>query len=123
MNIRNDVLTIIVVGVMLFCASAASAAQLGSWAIQTPLAKLTEADVDLLKAAAREALNNKAKDQETLWSNPDTGHSGSVTVKKTVKRKGQICRKATVFIDAVSIQGTSEYWLCAQQDGTWKIAS
>lgn len=93
------------------------------WATESPLGKLNDTDIELLKDAARDALNNHIDGEETHWSNPATGHSGSILVSNTQKKNGQTCRETVVKINAISIKGSSEYLLCAQKDGTWKIAS
>ena len=119
--IRIQILTTIcVLSSMLSMSAAASS---WGWATETPIGKLTPEDIDLLKATARDVLNNSVDGQEVHWSNPETGHSGTIAVSNTRKVKGQTCRDTIVTIDAVSIKGTSEYLLCAQKDGTWKISS
>jgi surface antigen len=112
--------TICVMSSMLSMPSAASS---WGWAVETPISKLTPEDFVLLKATARDVLNNPADGQKVRWSNPESGHSGTIAVSNTRKVKGQTCRDTIVTIDAVSIKGTSEYLLCAQKDGTWKISS
>ena len=119
--IRIQILTTICV-MSLILSMSATASSL-RWATETPMGKLTPADIELLKITARDVMNNPADDQELQWSNPETGHSGTIAVRKTGKVKGQTCRDTIVTIDAISIKGTSRYLLCAQKDGTWKITS
>jgi surface antigen len=60
--------------------------------------------------------------QQISWSNPDTGHSGSVTPTRDGRdTNGNYCREyqTTVNIDGKSEQafGTA----CRQADGSWKV--
>ncbi len=58
------------------------------------------------------------------WQNPDSGHSGTVTVTKTYQAtSGSYCRQ---YETSVNIGGKLENaygTACRQPDGTWKIVS
>lgn len=60
--------------------------------------------------------------KEINWSNPDSGHSGSVTpVKEGHTAEGNVCRqyKQTIIVDGHS--ETALGTACKNNDGTWTI--
>jgi surface antigen len=84
--------------------------------------QLDDADRMKMQSTAQYALENDQTGHTTEWRNPDTGHYGTVTPKRTFRREsGQYCREyqQTVVIGGEERQayGTA----CRQPDGTWKI--
>lgn len=61
--------------------------------------------------------------QPIAWSNPDTGHSGSVVATRqgTDTQTGNLCReyKQTIIVDGQS--ETAVGTACQQADGTWRL--
>ncbi len=59
--------------------------------------------------------------QSSSWSNPDSGHSGSITPTRTYETPTGPCRdfKQTIYIDGQAQEGQGT--ACRQADGTWKI--
>jgi len=60
--------------------------------------------------------------QTVSWSNPETGHHGTVTpVAEARNAGGQRCRdyRGTITVDGKSEQATG--YACQQADGTWKF--
>jgi surface antigen len=60
--------------------------------------------------------------QAVTWSNPETGHSGSVTpVSETRNAQGQRCRdySGTVLVDGKREEARG--LACQQSDGTWRF--
>jgi surface antigen len=92
-----------------------------SWIAESAMAKFTPEDLSLLKNAAKEALNNQPDDSEVQWDNPDTEHSGSITVSNTRQINEKTCRNALLKNTAKSIKGTVHYILCKQSDDKWQI--
>lgn len=80
-------------------------------------------DVDRMKAgqAQHAALESTRTGVATAWSNPDSGHSGSVTPTRTYRSSGENCRDYTheVVIDGKTqtVNGTA----CRKPDGTWRV--
>ncbi len=70
------------------------------------------------------ALENNRVGQASTWSNPDTGHSGTVTPIRTYQApSGQNCRE---YRHDVKIGDKFEQVIgqaCRQADGTWKVVS
>lgn len=60
--------------------------------------------------------------QTVSWSNPETGHGGTVTPVAEVRNtSGQRCRdyRGTITVDGKSEQASG--FACQQADGTWKF--
>lgn len=81
-------------------------------------------DVDRMKArqTTQQSLEYGKAGTTSAWSNPDTGHKGTVTPTKTYETaQGQACReyKTTVTIDGKTEEaiGTA----CREADGTWRV--
>ena len=70
------------------------------------------------------ALETRKTGQASTWSNPDTGHAGSVTPTKTyTTADGMPCRD---FTQTIYVEGKYEEVkgsACRQPDGTWKPIS
>ncbi len=68
------------------------------------------------------ALESNRAGQASTWSNPDSGHSGTVTPVKTYQTaQGDPCRE---YQQTVTIGGRTETAYgraCRQADGSWKI--
>ena len=70
------------------------------------------------------ALESQKTGQASTWSNPDTGHSGTITPTKTyTSSDGMPCRdfNQTIYVDGKyeEVKGSA----CRQPDGTWKPVS
>ncbi len=83
---------------------------------------LDKADQLYAERTAHDALENSPSEQTSQWSNPDSGHSGTVTPTSTYQTaEGQYCREyqQTVTIDGETHQayGTA----CRMPDGSWQI--
>lgn len=98
-------------------------AALGAYAGSELGKKLDETD----KREAGKA-DDKAKDapvgETVAWSNPETGHSGTVTpVREGKDAAGRTCRefKHTILVDGKeeTVTGTA----CKQADGSWSVVN
>lgn len=85
---------------------------------------LDKADRAYAQQTANQAFEKNPVGQTSTWSNPDSGHSGSVTPTRTVyASSGEPCRdyETTVTIDGRTETATGR--ACRQPDGTWKIVN
>lgn len=85
---------------------------------------LDRADRIYATQTANRALESNPSGRTSTWSNPDSGHSGSVTPRRTVYASdGSPCRdyETTVTIDGRTETATGR--ACRQSDGTWKIVN
>jgi surface antigen len=85
---------------------------------------LDQADRAAAARAQQQALERAQTGQTITWNNPDSGHYGTYTPKKTYQQSnGTYCREyqQTVTVDGKteSAYGTA----CRQPDGSWKIVS
>ena len=83
---------------------------------------LDRADMLHHRRTSQRALETAQPGQTLPWSNPETGHSGSVTPQNYYQnQQGRYCREYRQVIDvgnkAVEGYGTA----CRQPDGTWEI--
>lgn len=82
---------------------------------------LDQRDKRLAAEAQQRALESTPTGTPVAWSNPDTGHSGTVTPVKTYQSGGTYCRE---FQSDVVIDGKPDKaWgtACRQPDGSWKV--
>jgi surface antigen len=83
---------------------------------------LDQRDRQLAYQSSQAALENYQVGQTSSWSNPDNGHSGSVTPTKTYQTaQGQYCRE---YQQTVTVGGESQQaygTACRQPDGSWQI--
>ena len=85
---------------------------------------LDQRDQKLAQQASHQALEKTPAGTTTTWKNPDNGHSGSVTPKRTYQTaSGQYCREYTQTITIGGRPQTSYGTACRQPDGQWKIVS
>ena len=85
---------------------------------------LDQRDQKLAQQAAHNALESAPSGTTTTWKNPDNGHSGGVTPKRTYQTaSGQYCREYTQTITVGGKKQTSYGTACRQPDGQWKIVS
>jgi surface antigen len=75
-----------------------------------------------MERSTQYALETAPVDQRTEWRNPDSGHYGYTTPRKTYRTaEGRYCRE---YQQTVVIGGREEEaygTACRQPDGTWKI--
>jgi surface antigen len=86
--------------------------------------RLDARDKRLAAEAAQRAFEQNRVGQASVWRNPDSGNSGSITPTRTYQiASGQYCReyRQTVVIGGQQHQayGTA----CRQPDGSWQIQS
>jgi len=85
---------------------------------------LDQRDQQLAAKATHSALETTPAGTTTAWKNPDSGHSGNVTPKRTYQTaSGQYCRDYTQTINIGGKRQTSYGTACRQPDGQWKIVS
>jgi surface antigen len=84
---------------------------------------LDDRDKRLANDAAQRALETTPSGKAVAWSNPDSGHSGTITPVRTYQSNGNYCRE---FQQTVTIGGRPENSFgtaCRQPDGSWRIVS
>ena len=83
---------------------------------------LDNADRAAIHKTSQNSLETAKSGETASWSNPDSGHSGTVTPTRTYQAaSGDYCRE---YEQTVTIGGKTERaygTACRQPDGTWKI--
>jgi surface antigen len=79
-------------------------------------------DRRIMQETAQRSLEHNRTDHVSTWRNPDSGHSGTITPKRTYQvADGRYCRE---YQQTVIIEGRKEQAYgraCRQPDGSWKI--
>ena len=84
---------------------------------------LDQRDRRLADEAAQRAFETAPSGRAVAWTNPDSGHSGTITPVRTYESNGRFCRE---FQQTVTIGGRPENSFgtaCRQPDGSWRIVS
>ncbi len=105
---------------MLFGFSSAHALNL-KWLEFSPVKYFTEEDWQLLRQAARTALEDKEDGESVKWRNEESGHYGSMTPISHLQVDGRLCRDLVIRNFAGGVNGGGTYRICRMEDGDWKI--
>jgi surface antigen len=86
--------------------------------------RLDARDKQMAAQAAQKAFEDSRSGQPTVWNNPDSGNSGSITPTRTYQlANGTYCRQYEQTITVSGEQHQAYGTACRQPDGTWKIQS
>jgi len=84
--------------------------------------KMDNNDKQKATQAAQQAFEQNQAGQPSVWNNPQTGNSGSITPTKTYQlANGQYCRQYQQTITISGEQHQTYGTACRQADGTWQI--
>ncbi len=96
----------------------------GAWIGREIGRSMDEADRLAMEKTTQSALENSRSGSTETWTNPDSGHSGTVTPQPAFKNDNdQYCRE---YQQTVMIGGKTETaygTACRQPDGSWKIVN
>jgi surface antigen len=85
-------------------------------------AALDPADREQMVHTAQAALENNKSGEAANWSNPDSGHLGTVMPVRTFDAdSGTPCREYQQTVTVEDKTGVAHETACRQPDGTWKI--
>ena len=105
-------------------AAAAAGALLGAMVGSEVGKSLDRADRMYMGQTRQRALETNRTGVKSKWSNPDSGHSGTVTPQPAVKQSsGGYCREFQETVTIGDQQETAYGTACRQPDGTWKIVN
>lgn len=85
-----------------------------------PPVQPTAGDLERLRAAQNEALENSQTGTSVNWHNPETGHRGSVTVLDTYEEDGRPCRTFNRVFTGGDTTRTGRAWACRSEAGEWQ---
>jgi surface antigen len=84
---------------------------------------LDEADRQAMVRAAQKALEENRNGESTSWSNPETGHLGTVMPVRTFDAdSGRPCREYQQTATVEGKTGMAYQTACREPDATWRIA-
>jgi len=82
----------------------------------------TEKDLELVFEAAKSVLESERITSKS-WSNPDSGHSGQISMIKQYQKKGLECKQINVmFRTKNGNEENSEESVCLNENGQWEQA-
>lgn len=83
---------------------------------------LDEADRLAMERTAQVALEKNRTGDAAEWTNPDSGHAGTITPTRTYQEaSGAYCREYQQTVTIGGQQQSAYGTACRQPDGTWKI--
>lgn len=86
---------------------------------------LTQADIDMIKAALASQIHGKSLGAKAAWADPASGNSGSLTLVNISSRDGRRCERIEYRMSPPSKTAPSDRFAltsCIQPDGTWKLS-
>jgi len=105
-------------------AATAIGALLGGLAGGSVGRSLDAVDHQMLARTQQQTLESYPTGQTSTWRNPDSGHAGTITPRRTfTSQNGQPCRE---FQQTVTIGGRTEQaygTACREADGSWRVVS
>jgi len=91
------------------------------WAKRLPLNQYSQQDIEILKQSMAEILGSLADGEPGEWSNPETGHGGTITPLTTVHQNDKLCRQTRFTASVEGQENKSDFFLCRQADGVWAV--
>ena len=87
------------------------------------MSNMTDADMEMLRSAARNVLNYGPDGEAKRWENKETGAKGVLTPLRSFEQDGMFCRQLEAFNEVGGASGRSVFIFCQQEDDTWRISS
>jgi len=86
---------------------------------------LTQADIDMIKAALAGQVHGKKLGTQAAWTNPQSGNSGSLSLLKILSRDGRRCEQIEYRLIPPNKIPFDRFVMtsCLQADGSWKLSS
>ncbi|UEM01428.1 hypothetical protein JL101_015575 [Skermanella rosea] len=79
-------------------------------------------DTKIIMSVGADMLRNAPDGESRPWSNPQTGHGGTITMIRSYERGGMPCRDARLNSDLGKRSVVYVLPVCRIADGTWKFA-
>lgn len=109
---------------LMLCALATPSHAVWQWMRGAAVTDFRESDWTILRATARDLLDNKPDHEQVNWANPETGNRGSLIGLATFTHDGRKCRRTAMR--NLTVRGRDDraaYTLCRQSDGDWIFVS
>jgi surface antigen len=91
------------------------------WAKRLPINQYSPEDIAILKQGMAEILGSLENGETGQWSNPETGHGGSITPMTSVQQNSKTCRQTRFTSVMGGQENVSEFLLCQQENGGWAV--
>lgn len=97
-------------------------ATLGAMAGQDIAKGMSDVDKVFYERTTTDTLEYGKPGQQTTWSNPDSGNSGTVSAGETYQNdEGEACRTFETTVQVEGEDRTGEGTACRTSDGTWQV--
>lgn len=111
-----------VVAAALAAAAAAAAAQPYAVLGEAPVSMMSEQDLALYQEALTKALDTSKGGQQTQWSNPETGASGTIKPRRSFKQGEKSCRDVYLDTQAKGRREKGTWAYCREPGGAWRLS-
>lgn len=112
----------VTVAIILLAAPSAQAFNL-AFLGDSVMQRLTAQDAQLMSAAMDRALTTPEPGSAQEWHNPESGASGSITLRRIYQQGGRPCRSLHTQTTAQAVKSQGTYDLCQEPNGAWTFAS
>lgn len=86
------------------------------------LPPVTKADVEMMKAAAREGMDGQPEGTVNTWANPESRNSGEVTLVRRFEEDGNECRILRHVVNVVRYSPWEQSTkICRNSSGEWEM--
>lgn len=89
------------------------------------ISPLTADDRAMIKSTVQQQIHGQRPDTVARWTNPASGHSGTITLLAKSVRQGMPCERIEYQVTEPSGKqqhGRYVFTSCQVRDGTWKLA-
>ena len=86
---------------------------------------LTQGDLDMIKATLTNSIHGKKLGTAAMWTNKESGNSGTITLLNISSRDGRRCERIEYRMSPPTKTSPSDRYAltsCMQADGTWKLS-
>lgn len=87
-----------------------------------PVSMMTEKDLALYQEALKAALDTPKNGQQSKWSNPETGASGTIKPRRSFKQGDKECRDVYLDTKAKGRREKGTWAYCREPGGAWKLS-
>lgn len=86
------------------------------------LPPVTKEDVEMMKAAARDRMDDQPEGTVNAWQNPASGNSGEVRLIRRLEENGRECRIVHHIVNVVQYSPWERRSkICRNDAGSWEI--
>lgn len=115
-----------IVGLACYLVLGAAAAQAQGFALPwDTMTPLTDKDRATIARTVQQQIHDRPPGTVASWSNPESGHSGTITLLNKLTRYGLPCERIeykTLEPERTQLHSRYVFTSCRLADGTWKLA-